>query len=173
PTIDRQLTALPGAPAFRLLNREVSQGLYASLVGSNPSAQQREGHPVDSVSHPEAEKFCRLLGWALGAKVRLPTGAELARAAGDVSRAPSVRQAWTFGNGDGLNTHPVATSQPNAAGFHDLLGNVEEWTAADPQAEEATIAGGSVGWLAEPGFPARSVPKREKSRILGFRILVE
>ena len=67
----------------------------------------------------------------------------------------------------------VATSQPNAAGFHDLLGNVEEWTAADPKADEAMIAGGSVGWLAEPGFPAKSVPKREKSRILGFRILVE
>jgi len=139
----------------------------------NPSAQQREGHPVDSVSHPEAEKFCRLLGWALGGKVRLPTVAELARAAGDVSRAPSAQQAWTFGNGDGLNTRAVATSQPNAAGFHDLLGNVEEWTAADPKADEAMIAGGSVGWLAEPGFPAKSVPKREKSRILGFRILVE
>jgi hypothetical protein len=173
PTIDRQLSPLPGAPALRLLNREVSQGLYAALVGANPSAQQREGHPVDSVSHPEAEKFCRLLGWALGAKVRLPTVAELARAAGDVSRAPSARQAWTFGNGDGLNTHEVATSQPNAAGFHDLLGNVEEWTSADPKADEAMIAGGSVGWLAEPGFPAKSVPKREKSRILGFRILVE
>ena len=173
PTFDRQLTPLPGAPALRLLNREVSQGLYAALVGANPSAQQREGHPVDSVGHAEAEKFCRLLGWALGAKVRLPTVAELARAAGDVSRAPSAQQAWTFGNGDGLNTHAVATSQPNAAGFHDLLGNVEEWTAADPKADEAIIAGGSVGWLAEPGFPVKSVPKREKSRILGFRILVE
>jgi hypothetical protein len=173
PTIDRQLTPLAGASALRLLNREVSQGLYAAMVGANPSAQQREGHPVDSVSHPEAEKFCQLLGWALGTKVRLPTVAELARAAGDVSRAPSPRQAWTFGNGDGLNTHAVATSQPNAAGIHDLLGNVEEWTAADPKADEAMIVGGSVGWLAEPGFPAKSVPKREKSRILGFRILVE
>lgn len=173
PTIERQLTPLAGASALRLLNREVSQGLYAALVGANPSAQQREGHPVDSVSHPEAEKFCQLLGWALGTKVRLPTVAELARAAGDVSRAPSPRQAWTFGNGDGLNTHAVATSQPNAAGIHDLLGNVEEWTAADPKADEAMIVGGSVGWLAEPGFPAKSVPKREKSRILGFRILVE
>jgi tetratricopeptide (TPR) repeat protein len=173
PEIDRQLTLLPGTPKLRLLNREVSQGLYASLVGANPSAQQREGHPVDSVSYAEAERFCRLLGWALGAKVRLPTVAELARAAGDVSRAPAARQAWTFGNSDGLNTHAVATSEPNAAGFHDLLGNVEEWTLADPRADEAMVAGGSVGWLAEPGFPAKSAPKREKSRILGFRILVE
>ena len=173
PTIDRQLTPLPGAPAARLLNREVSQGLYAALVGANPSAQQREGHPVDSVAYADAEKFCRLFGWALGAKVRLPTLAELARAAGDVSRPPAAQQAWTFGNGDGINTRAVATSLPNPAGFHDLLGNVEEWTLADPKADEATIAGGSVGWLAEPGFPAKSAPKREKSRILGFRILVE
>ncbi len=173
PTIDRQLTALPGAPTARLLNREVSQGLYAALVGANPSAQQREGHPVDSVAYADAERFCRLLGWALGAKVRLPTLAELARAAGDVSRAPTAQQAWTFGNGDGINTRAVATSLPNAAGFHDLLGNVEEWTLADPRSDEATVAGGSVGWLAEPGFPAKSAPKREKSRILGFRILVE
>ena len=173
PQFDRQLTALPGAPTLRLLNREVSQALYASLVGANPSAQQREAHPVDSVSYAEAERFCRLLGWALGAKVRLPTVAELARAAGDVSRPPSARQAWTFGNGDGLNTHPVASSLPNAAGFHDLLGNVEEWTLAEPAADEAMVAGGSVGWLAEPGFPAKAAPKREKSRVLGFRILVE
>jgi len=173
PGIDRQLTPLPGTPHLRLLNREVSQALYAAMVGANPSAQQREAHPVDSVAYAEAERFCQLLGWALGAKVRLPTVAELTRAAGDVARAPAARQAWTFGNGDGINTHAVATSEPNAGGFHDLLGNVEEWTLADPRADEAMVAGGSVGWLAEPGFPARAVPKREKSRILGFRILVE
>ena len=173
PEIDRQLTLLPGTPKLRLLNREVSQALYAAMVGANPSAQQREAHPVDSVAYAEAERFCQLLGWALGAKVRLPTVAELTRAAGDVARAPAARQAWTFGNGDGINTHAVATSEPNAGGFHDLLGNVEEWTLADPRADEAMVAGGSVGWLAEPGFPAKSAPKREKSRILGFRILVE
>ena len=37
PTIDRQLTPLAGASALRLLNREVSQGLYAALVGANPT----------------------------------------------------------------------------------------------------------------------------------------
>lgn len=173
PTIDRQLTPLPGSAGGRLLNREVSQGLYASLVGVNPSARQREGHPVDSVSYGDAEQFCRLLGWSLGARVRLPTLAELTRAAGDVSRAPAPRHAWTFGQGDGLDAQAVATSLPNPAGFHDLLGNVEEWTWAEPKAEEAVVAGGSVGWLAEPGFPSKTVPKREKSRLLGFRILVE
>jgi tetratricopeptide (TPR) repeat protein len=173
PEIDRQLQPLPGAPQVRLLNREVSQALYASLVGANPSAQRRDGYPVDSVSYGEAERFCQLLGWALGAKVRLPTVAELGRAAGDVTRPPPPTQAWTFANGDGINTHAVASGSPNAAGFHDVLGNVEEWTLAAPTATEATVAGGSVGWLAEPGFPAKVVPKREKSRILGFRILVE
>ena len=173
PTFDRQLAPLPGSPALRLFNREVPQGLYAALVGVNPSAQSREGHPVDSVAYAEAEEFCRRLGWALGSRVRLPTLAELTRAAGDVTRAPISRQAWTFENSDGINTRPVATSEPNAAGFWDLLGNVEEWTLAAPAAEEATIAGGSVGWLAAPGFPAKTVPKREKSRILGFRIVVE
>jgi hypothetical protein len=173
PGFDRQLVPLPGAPSLRLLSREVSQGLYAALVGANPSAQAREGHPVDSVAYADAEAFCVRLSWALGARVRLPTLAELTRAAGDVSRAPAARQAWTFENSDGINTHPVATSEANAAGCHDLLGNVEEWTLAAPAAEEATIAGGSVGWLAAPGFPAKSAPKREKSRILGFRIIVE
>jgi formylglycine-generating enzyme required for sulfatase activity len=83
------------------------------------------------------------------------------------------RQAWTFENSDGINTRAVATSAPNAAGFHDVIGNVEEWTASAATEEEARIAGGSVGWLAVPGFPSRLVPKREKSRILGFRIIVE
>lgn len=173
PAFDRQLAPLPGAAPARLFTREVPQGLYAALVGTNPSAQVREGHPVDSVAYADAEEFCRRLGWALGARVRLPTFAELARAAGDVSRAPGPRQAWTFENSDGITTRPVATSEANPAGFFDLLGNVEEWTLAPAKADEATIAGGSVGWLAAPGFPAKTAPKREKSRILGFRIVVE
>lgn len=173
PDFDRQLTPLPGTPTLRLLNREVSQALYAALLGNNPSAQPRESHPVDSVAYADAEAFCRRLGWALGAKVRLPTVAELERAAGDVTRAPVPRLAWTFENSDGINTRAVATSAPNAAGFHDVIGNVEEWTASAATEEEARIAGGSVGWLAVPGFPSRLVPKREKSRILGFRIIVE
>jgi tetratricopeptide (TPR) repeat protein len=173
PSFDRQLAPLPGGAPARLLTREVPQGLYAALMGVNPSAQVREGHPVDSVAYADAEAFCRRLGWVLGARVRLPALAELARAAGDVTRAPGARQAWTFENSDGINPRPVATSEANAAGFFDLLGNVEEWTLAPAGAEEAVIAGGSVGWLAVPGFPARTVPKREKSRILGFRIVVE
>lgn len=168
PQADRQFAAVPGH-AVRMYRTEIPQGLYASLMDANPSALRREANPVESVAHADAELFARRLGWILGVRARLPSVAEHAAAAGDPAKPVPPEAAWTAANTDGVDARPVGTSRPNALGFHDLVGNVEEWTAAKAGETRAPVVGGSVATAPT----VREVYKREKSRTLGFRIVIE
>jgi hypothetical protein len=173
PTLDRITLTVPQYPQVKLLKQEVSQSLYAAVVGNNPSMIQRGTAPVESVSYKDAQLFCQNLTWLSGRKVRLPTLDEMQSAVGDVSAPPKGPQAWTFDNTDGLTVREVGTSKPNAAGFFDLIGNVEEWTLAPEDKEAAVVVGGSVNWVPVAGFPQRNAQKRERSRTLGFRFIIE
>jgi hypothetical protein len=170
--IDQNLRPIPST-SVRIYRTEIPQGLYASVMGANPSSSRREANPVESVTYAEAEAFAARFGWILGAKVRLPTSAEFTAAAGDLSKSSVQAQAWTAENTDGMTVRPVGTATANASGIHDLIGNVEEWTLASPGATRAPALGGSI--LTAPGkaLAARDVFKREKSRTLGFRIVIE
>ena len=169
--IDQNLRAVPGVPV-RFYKTEIPQGLYASVMGANPSSTRREANPVESVTYAEAEAFAVRLGWLLGAKVRLPTTAEFAAAANPANPAAAT-QAWTAANTDGATVRPVGTSQPDANGVHDLIGNVEEWAQAPAGETRAPVLGGSILTTAGKALPAKDVFKREKSRTLGFRIVIE
>lgn len=170
--IDRNLRPVPGLPV-RIHRTEIPQGLYASVMGANPSSARREANPVESVTYAEAEDFAQRLGWILGAKVRLPTVAEFALAAGGPNKVVEASQAWTAANTDGGAVRPVGTAQPDANGVHDLIGNVEEWAQASAAATRAPVMGGSILTPPGQGVPAKDVFKREKSRTLGFRIVIE
>jgi formylglycine-generating enzyme required for sulfatase activity len=170
--IDQNLRPVP-ALSVRIYRTEIPQGLFASVMGSNPSSTRREANPVESVTYADAEAFALRLGWILGAKVRLPTPAEFTAAAGDLSKPSIQAQAWTADNTDGTTVHRVGTSDPNAAGIHDLLGNVEEWALASPGETRAPVLGGSILAPLGKGLAVRAVFKREKSRTLGFRIVIE
>lgn len=172
PRIDQALRPMTASTA-RLYHTEIPQGLYASVMGSNPSSTRREANPVESVTYAEAEQFAGRMGWILGAKVRLPTVAEFTAAAGNLDKPFPPTQAWTAANTDGATVHPVGTSQPDANGVHDLIGNVEEWAQAAPGEPRAPVLGGSILSPPAPGLPAKSVFKREKNRALGFRIVIE
>ena len=169
---DRNLLPIPGMKV-RLYRTEIPQGVYASIMGSNPSSVRREANPVESVTYAEAETFATRMGWLLGVKARLPTVAEFTAAAGDLSKPVDLKQAWGAENTDGASARAVATAAGNPQGFHDLLGNVEEWTLAAPGELRAPAVGGSVATLLGKGLPSRSAFKREKSRTLGFRIVIE
>ncbi len=172
PVINKNILSLGPTFHAKLYRTEVSQALYAAIMGNNPSAQARENFPVDSVSYEEASLFCERLSWILGYAVRLPTLSEYQAACGTWEPKALLGQAWVFENTDGLTVHPVGQAQPNTGGFHDLLGNVEEWTY-DTTPEQAWVAGGSVAWSAQKDFPQRKLIKREKSRLLGFRFVVD
>lgn len=86
------------------------------------------GYPAIGMTHQSAAAFCEWLSMKTGRSYRLPTEAEweAACAAGDAEAAALDDIAWHAGNA-GAKTHPVGSKRPNAAGIHDLLGNVAEW----------------------------------------------
>ena len=172
PKLD-QLVAPVAGSGVRMMKQEISQGFYSTVMGANPSASMRENLPVDSVAYANAQAFCEALGWICGRPVRLPTVAEYKAAMGDLALPPAAKNAWTFDNTDGVSARPVGTSQPTGAGHFDLLGNVEEWAQAEATDDFASVVGGSVNWVPVSGLPLRKALKREKSRTIGFRIVIE
>ena len=172
PSIDQNICPVPTMPV-RIFRTEIPQGLYASVMGANPSSTRREANPVESVTYAEAEAFAARLGWILGARVRLPSLAEFQAAAGDLTQPAKMDQAWTAQNTDGSQLRAVGTSAPNPFGIHDLVGNVEEWALAGLEDLRAPALGGSIATTAGKGLAVRQAFKREKSRTLGFRIVIE
>ena len=154
--IDQNLRPVT-ASSVRIYRTEIPQGLYASVMGANPSSTRREANPVESVTYAEAEAFAARFGWILGAKVRLPTSAEFTAAAGDLSKTSIQAQAWTAENSDGATVRPVGTNTANAAGIYDLIGNVEEWALATPGETRAPALGGSVLTPLGKVMPVREV----------------
>lgn len=126
----------------------VTQRQYVKVIGKNPSWFQgpkvmnvdSSNHPVDSVSHLDAEEFCRRLSelpeeQIAGRQYRLPTEAEWEYACRAGSKtafsfgndvADLGRHAWYKANSGDL-THAVGSKKPNAFGLYDMHGNVEEW----------------------------------------------
>lgn len=164
----------PSAAATALLKTEVSQALFVLVMNSNPSRNLGGPLPVDSVNYAEAREFCRRLGWILGAAVRLPTEAEFQRALGR-SFIAELANAWTAENSGG-QSQPTGRKPANAAGFHDLIGNLDEWLAADrPDEETAPRIGGNftVGASELASLPLARAARTERSRTTGFRVVVE
>lgn len=113
--------------AFYLEVHEVTQKQFEQVMGYNPSRFKGPDLPVETVSWPEADAYCRSF------EGRLPTEAEWEYAA----RAGSTSAyswgwdmedafAWHRGNSKS-STHPVAGKKSNPLGFHDMNGNVWEW----------------------------------------------
>ena len=141
---------------FWLLETEVTQKMYESVAGENPSAFSKEGKsyedvggmntadfPVEMVSWYDAKEFCRKLSTLVGnVTFTLPTEAQWEYACRAGTTTP-----FHFGtqlNGDRANcngnypylmrlgkylerTTAVKSYAPNAWGLYDMHGNVSEW----------------------------------------------
>ena len=123
--------------AFWIGKYEVTQREWEALMGTNPSLRKNCGPtcPVEYVSWEDVQEFIRTLNERYagkGYRYRLPTEAEweyAARAGTTGARHGELDDvAWWVGN-SGYETHPVGQKRPNAWGLHDMLGNVQEWTA--------------------------------------------
>ena len=114
---------------------EVTQALWKTVMGSNPSKFKGDNLPVEQVSWDDCQEFIDKLNSMIGRKFRLPTEAEWEYAARGGMKSRGYRYsgssnisdvAWYTDNSDS-KTHPVGTKQANELGIYDMTGNVSEW----------------------------------------------
>ncbi|MDY3272768.1 MAG: formylglycine-generating enzyme family protein [Prevotella sp.] len=114
---------------------EVTQALWQTVMGNNPSKFKGDNLPVEQVKWKDCQKFLSKLNRITGKMFRLPTEDEWEYAArgGNKSRGYQYSGsnnlsdvAW-YDNNSGNKTHAVGTKQPNELGIYDMSGNVLEW----------------------------------------------
>ena len=135
---------------FSISKYEVTQGLWKSVMGNNPSAFTGDDDlPVDNVSWNDVQEFIGKLNGITGKEYRLPADKEWEYAArgGGMSKRFEYSGshyiddvAWYDDNSDG-KTHIVGTRQANELGIHDMNGNVGEWTSTVIYGSSHTICG--------------------------------
>ena len=114
---------------------EVTQALWQTVMGSNPSGFEGADLPVECVSWDDCQEFIQKLNSLTGRNFRLPTEAEWEFACRGGNNSCGYKYsgsnnldsvAWY--NGDfGGKTRPVGTKATNELGIYDMSGNVREW----------------------------------------------
>lgn len=126
---------------FRLADVEVTQSLWETVMGENPSKMSKGclQCPVERVNFNKIGKFLANLNAKTGRSFRLPTEAEWEYAAtgggksdaewSGVADEAALLDYAVFRANSGKTTQPVGSRRPNALGIHDMSGNVIEWVA--------------------------------------------
>ena len=123
-------------PGYYIGKYEVTQELWQSVMGNNPSWFPGESRcPVECVSWEDCQKFITKLNKLTGKTFRLPTEAEWEYAARGGNRSHGYKYAGSNSLGDVAwyednssdKTHPVGQKSPNELGLYDMSGNASEW----------------------------------------------
>jgi hypothetical protein len=162
---------------------EVTQKMYQTVLGGNPSAFGGADRPVDSVSFDDAERFCaqataleRSRG-TIPASYRfsLPDVNQWSRYAADADIDLGATSRGRARSLDG--TMPVKASEPNRYGLYDIIGNVSEWTrdVFGSNKDYRTTVGGH--WLSSTenfsSMGVRAGVRKDKGdKFTGFRVIL-
>ena len=114
---------------------EVTQALWETVMGSNPSNWKGENLPVESVNWKDCQVFIKKLNKLTKRKFRLPTEAEWEYAARGGNKSRGYKYAGSntiddvawYKDNSGEQTHQVKAKRANELGLYDMSGNVEEW----------------------------------------------
>lgn len=182
---------------FYIGKYEVTQELWETVMGNNPSRFYGANRPVECVSWIECQEFIERVNKVTGKTYRLPTEAEWEYAARGGNRSNVYKYsgsndisevAW-FGENSLLETHVVGKKKANELGIYDMSGNVYEWCSdwygnyssgeqTDPQGPATgsyrVYRGGSWGNFAKycRVSDRSSFPPDYKDDILGFRLVL-
>ncbi len=121
--------------SFSIGQTEVTQELWETVMGTNPSKWKSLKLPVENVSWNDCQTFITKLNTLTGQQFRLPTEAEWEYAARGGSQSKgytysgsnSLDEVAWYSSNSGSKTHEVATKSPNELGIYDMTGNVWEW----------------------------------------------
>lgn len=117
---------------------EVSQSLWKTVMGYNPSAYKGDNFPVESITWFEAEEFTKRLSAITRCHYRLPTESEWEYAAMGGNKSCH----YTYSGCNDIRGHAnyksktladighpvdVTLYEPNELGIHNMSGNVWEW----------------------------------------------
>lgn len=180
---------------FYICKYEVSQELWVSIMGYNPSLFKNAAHcPVENVDWYDIQEFIAKLNAKHNTKYRLPTEAEWEYAArgGETERYYYAYKdkkldtlAW-YRNNSNNSTHPVGSKAPNRYGLYDVIGNVGEWCSDWYEAsylppdstrnQTKVVRGGSWNSYYSDCNPYErrgAFPKYGASNSIGFRLAMD